>query len=320
LAECKLLIQNGSNIQQCVVEEGIVLETARRKTAGKLSFTVLKDEALDFQEGNPVIFIYDGQKVFYGFVFTKERSNNEKIKVVAYDALRYFKNKDTYVYTKKTASQILKMLIADFKLKFGLVDDTKYVIPSGAEDNKELFEIVQNALDQTTQATGAMYVLFADHNGINLKNMKDMKLNILIDETTSESFSYATSIDSETYNKIKLVYENKDKGKREVYIAQDSSNQNRWGVLQYFESIQSNTNGKLKADTLLKLYNKKTRKLSINKVKGDIRVRGGSLLPIMLYLGDMTVSNHMVVESAKHTFTESQHTMDLVFIGGEFNA
>lgn len=316
----ELIIQNGSHIQQCAVEEGVVWETSRRKTPGKLTFTVLKDELLNFQEGNPVSFKYKGNKVFYGFIFTKERDGNEKIKVVAYDQLRYLKNKDTYVFTNKTSTQILKTLIADFRLQAGNIVDTKHNISTLTADNKELFEIIQDALDETTSYTNNVYVLYDDFGKLVLKNIADMKLDLLIDEESGEKFSYTSSIDNETYNKIKLVYENKDTGKREIYISQSTDSINRWGVLQYFETIQQKTNGKVKADALLKQYNRKTRKLSVNKVFGDIRVRGGSALPVALLLGDIKVANYMIVENVKHTFKESEHLMDLQFIGGEFIA
>ena len=37
-----------------------------------------------------------------------------------------------------------------------------------------------------------------------------------------EDFDYNSSIDSDTYTKIKLVRDNEESGKRDVYIAQDS--------------------------------------------------------------------------------------------------
>ena len=42
-----------------------------------------------------------------------------------------------------------------------------------------------------------------------------------IDEDTAGDYDYTSSIASQTYDKVKLTYENKDTGKREVYIAQD---------------------------------------------------------------------------------------------------
>lgn len=315
---CDLRIFNQGVTYQCAVEEGVTWETGRRKTVGTLKFTVLKDEALNFQEGNPVTFRYDGKIIFTGFVFTKERSDNRLIKVTAYDFLRYFKNKDTYVYTNKTAANLIRMLASDMSIPVGKLADTSYVIPSGVEENKELFEIAQNAIDTTLQATGVDHVLYADENGLNLQPLGAMKLDLLIDEETAETFSYSTSIDSETYNRIKLVYEDKDSGKREVYIAQNSASQANWGVLQLFEVLQDKTNAKQKADVYLKLYNRKKRSLTIKKIVGEAKARAGSLIAVKLNLGDLAVANYMIVETAKHTFNESSHVMDLTLVGGEF--
>lgn len=320
MSKAQLIIQNGAKIMEPAVEEGIVWETTRKGVPGKLTFKVVKDEALGFHEGNAVRFIYDGVKIFYGFVFTKKRSSNDLFAVTCYDQLRYFKNKDTYVYKNKTASEFLHMLIADFNMKAGKIENTGFKIPSRVEDNKTLFDMNQNASDITLQNTRKMFVLYDDFGAVALQNIESMKLDLLIDEESGESFDYTSSIDSTTYNKIKLSYENKEKGKREIYIAQDSKNMNDWGTLQFFETIQENVNGKAKADALLSLYNQKSRNLSVRRAFGDSRVRAGSGVGVGLYLGDITVANYMVVENAKHTFNESDHYMDLRLIGGEFVA
>ena len=106
--------------------------------------------------------------------------------------------------------------------------------------------------------------------------------------------------------------------KREVYIAQDSSHINQWGVLQYYEKLDSNGNAKAMADALLDLYNTKTRTLRLKDVLGDIRVRAGTLLVVMLGLGDINVSNYLMVEQCKHTFKDGMHLMELKMRGGTF--
>ncbi len=316
----ELIIQNGSNIYYPVVEESITWETARKGVPGILNFTVVKDEVLNFQEGNAVRLKVDGNNAFYGFVFKKERDKGNTIQVTAYDQLRYLKNKDTYVYTNKTASDVVKMIAADFKLNVGTIEDTEYIIASRVEDNKTLFDIIQNALDLTLQNRKKLYVLYDDFGKLTLKNVESMKLNLMIDDETAENYSYISSIDGETYNKIKLSYENKETSKREIYISQDTSNINQWGVLQYFETIEETTNGKVKADALLSLYNRKTRNLTIKNAFGDVRVRGGSSIIINLNLGDVIVKNYMIVEKVKHTFKNNEHFMDLTLRGGDFIA
>lgn len=314
----ELLIAHNNKLYQPIVEEGIKWTTERCGSPSTLKFTVVKDDVVSFQEGDVVRMKVDGKNVFYGFVFSKKRNKNHHIEVTAYDQLRYLKNKDTYVYENKTASQVLQMIAYDFHLNLGTIESTNYVIPSRVEDNQSLFDIIQNALDLELQNKKELFVLYDDFGKLTLKNIGSMKLNLLIDEETAEDFDYTSSIDEQTYNKIKLTYDNEETGEREVYIAQHSANQNQWGVLQYYEKLQKGENGKAKADALLDLYNKKTRNLKIADVFGDIRCRAGVMIPVQLSLGDMNLSSYLLVEKATHTFDHGHHKMDLNMRGGEF--
>lgn len=314
----ELLVQHGKKLFIPAVQEGITWSTERKGVPGELSFKVIKDDILQISEGDAVRMKVDDKNVFYGFIFKLKRDKEQLISVTAYDQLRYLKNKDTYVYENKTAGQVIKMIANDFHLQTGTIASTGYKIPSRVEDNKTLFDIIQNALDLTLQNKKKMYVMYDDFGKITLKSLDSMKLNLLIDEETGENFDYTSSIDENTYNKVKLVYDNDKTGKRDVYIAQDSKNINQWGVLQYFDKLQKDENGKSKADALLKLYNTKTRNLSIKNAFGDVRVRAGSMVAVILDLGDIKVKNYMLVEKCKHEFKESQHFMTLTLRGGEF--
>lgn len=323
----ELLVANesGSKVYQPAVEEGIEWTTQRAGTPGKLTFKVLKDDILDFTEGSAVRLKVDGDEVFYGFVFTKSRQKDQIITVTAYDQLRYLNNKDTKVYEGKTATQFIQMLAADYRLNVGDMEDTGYVIASRVEENSSLFDMIGNALDLTLTNTGNMFVLFDSFGKLTLKSLGKMRVGdgdnyLMIDEETGENFDYKSSIDSQTYNKVKLTYDNEETGTREVYIAQSGENINKWGILQYFDTLQKGENGQAKADALLKLYNKKTRNLKIQNAFGDNRVRAGSLIVVNLALGDMSVKNFMLVEKCIHTYKESEHWMTLTLRGGEFVA
>ena len=183
--------------------------------------------------------------------------------------------------------------------------------------------MIENALDLTLTNTGQMFVLYDDFGKLTLKNLSSMAVEsqgayLMIDEETGKSFEYTSSIDDSTYNKIKLTYDNQDTGTREVYIAQDSANMNKWGVLQYFDTLQQGENGQAKADALLKLYNKKTRSLKVTNALGDNRVRAGSMIVVNLSLGDVKLKNFMLVEKCRHIYKENEHWMDLTLRGGEF--
>lgn len=316
--EIELLIQNGNTVYAPVTQDEIVWTTERKSSPGKLEFKVLKDNIINYEEGNPISFKVNGNKVFYGFVFTKKREKDKIIKTTAYDQLRYLKNKSSYVYVDKRADELVRMIANDFQLNVGTLENTNYKIAKKSESNQALFDIILNALDETIQYKKEMYVLYDDFGQICLKNIERMKVGLIIDEETAQNFDYQSSIDTDTYNKVKLVYDNEKTGKREVYIAQDTSNMNKWGVLQYFDTIDEKTNGAVKAKTLLNLYNQKTRNLEIKNAIGDIRVRGGSLIIVNLDLGDVKLQNFMLVEKAKHTFKNGEHFMDLTLRGQDF--
>lgn len=210
------------------------------------------------------------------------------------------------------------MIATDFRLQVGTLQNTGYKIATRTERNATLFDIIQNALDLTLMNNGQMYVLYDDIGRITLKNISSMVVNLLIDEETGEEFNYTSTIDSQTYNKIKLMRPNDKTGKLDVYIAQDSRNMNKWGTLQYFEELQEGENGKAKADALLKLYNKKARNLSFRNLLGDIRIRAGCMIGVVMDLGDIKLNNLMLVEKCNHKFSNGSHLMDITLRGGEF--
>lgn len=308
-------ISHNNTIQYPPILDGVTWSTERKGYPSTLVFTTIKTTGLNFQEGDPVFFKWNGNEVFYGFVFTKQRDKDQHIKVTCYDQLRYFKNKATYVYTNSTASKVITNIIDDFNLNAGTIENTNYVISSRSEDDQTLFDIVQNALDLTLLNTGYLYVMYDKYGDLTLQNISNMRTNILITSDTAENFDYVSSIDSDTYNKIILYYDNDETNTRDLYVAQDSNNQNKWGILQYTKSLDTPTNAQSNANAMLKLYNKKTRNLKVNGAFGDLSCRAGASVVCQLGLGDIDLSNYMVIEKATHKFENNHHSMDLTLIG-----
>jgi hypothetical protein len=305
-----------------VVEDGIKWETQRQGSPGKLTFKVYadKNKGLNFQEGDEIHlnFHIDGKGwmvLFYGFIFTKKRNKNGWIDVTAYDQLRYFKNKATYPLINMKASDILKMIANDYLLKIGTIEETSYVIGQRVEDNQSLFDIIQNALDDTLIGSKKMYVLYADGTGVCLRNIENMKTDLVINHSVAEDFDYSSSIDDETYTEVELYYDDNEKNSRQYYYAYDSTNRGKWGRLRLVESIQNPTNAEDRVKKMLSLYNRKNRKLDVKGTFGDYRCRAGASVIVDLDLGDIKVSNYMVIEKATHTFKKNEYRMDLTLNG-----
>ena len=324
-AGVEITIQNNNNqMQNPIIEGDVVWETTRRGSPSSLKFTVVKDEMLNFHEGNPVSFRFNGSDVFYGYVFSKSRSDSLLIDVTCYDQLRYLKNKDTISYENKTYTELLKMLAADYGLTVGTVADTKYKIPQRIEEGT-LFDTLGNASDLTLINTGKVFNMYDDFGKLTLKPYEELLLPIYIDEDTAQDYTYTSSIDSDVYNRIKLAYDNGETGEREVHVMNDTASQGRWGVLQYYaklDSALSTADLQTKAQALLKYFNVIRRELTMKKVFGDIRARAGASVAVGMGLGDINISNYMCIEKAKHTFSHGLYTMDLYLSGirGEFSA
>lgn len=314
MANMLLTIQHNGIVFSPPVLTGVQIEWERTGSPGKLTFTTPKVENMSFQEGDPVCFYYGDKLVFMGYVFTKKRDREQHIEVTCYDQIRYLKNKYTYVFENKSATQIIQALCKDFNLHVGTFDDTKYAIPSIVEENIAALDIVLDVLEETLVNTGEMFVFYDDAGKLTVKNCENMVSSTLIMDDTAENFDYSTSINDETYNSIVLYYKGKDET-IQLFTASDKSTTAQWGTLRYFEEVKTPTIGQDKADALLKLYNKKTRKLKVTGAFGDISVRGGTLIPVKLYLGDIHANNYMLVEKVTHIFDNDHHTMDLTLEG-----
>ena len=309
------------HVSMPVVADNITLSYEWRGAPGKLDFKVLVQEDKPGQginyivEGDQVSLVYKGENIFLGYVFTRKIDKNNIMQITAYDQLRYLKNKNYYYFENVTATEIIKRIAEDFQLKIGELEDTVYKFESRREDNKTLIDIILTALSLTTQNTKKMYTLYDQYGELTLKEMENMKItDFIIDDLSASDFDYSSSIDSDVYNQIKLTYPNKETKKRENYIVYDSSNIERWGLLQLYETIDEKINGKEKADNLIKLYNSPKRKFSIKKAFGDIRIKGGSSFLVMLKMGELDIKNYMIVESVKHTFNFGEYFMDLNLI------
>ena len=299
------------------IEGDVTWDTERSGSPGKLTFKVLGETK--FTEGDVVSVTYGSYKVFLGYIFTMETDKSGVTTITAYDQTRYFKNDDTYVFTNKTASEILRQIATDYKMPLGTIENTSIAIKSFVADNKSLFDIIGDALDATIAESNKMFVLYDDYGKITLKSANSMLVNLLLCPDTVGDYEYSSSIDDETYNQVILYYDNKNTNKREYFSATSDGNVKQWGVLRKTESVDTSNGAQSLADAYLKTYNRKVRKLSVSDAFGRPDVRAGSLVPVIMKVGNVTIKNFMLVEKASHKWSNGKYIMSLDLAGaGEF--
>ncbi|MDR0905756.1 MAG: hypothetical protein LBN00_06240 [Oscillospiraceae bacterium] len=315
-----LLIQNraGVTVDYAEVTDSVEFTTNRTGSPGKLSFTIHKPKEVygGFNEGDPVRFSVDGTNIFFGFIFRKEKDRWGHIAITCYDQLRYLKSNESYCFVGLTAGEIIKKIAGDFQLNVGSIDDTGFAIPYFVKEDKSCLDIISEAVQLTTMNTGKIFVFYDDAGKLALKESKNLLIDsVLGDKSLVTDYTYTTDIDKETYSKIKLVRPNKETGKADVYIVEDSAAIKKWGILQLYETVDENMNAAQiteQAKTMLSYYNRTLRTLSLPGCLGVVGLRAGAMVAMNIpNLGDISLTSFVLLEKVNHKFKNDMHTMDI---------
>ncbi len=295
----------------------IVWTTQRIGAPGKLEFDLLKGENAYYLEGDRVDFSVDGIRKFRGYVFTKEKNQKGEIHTVCYDQLRYLKARQSYVFSGRAASYIVKKVAADFGLKTGTIVDSKYTIPALLVDDKTCLDTIYNALELTAAGGGGKYNFYDEAGCLVLRAVSGMYLpHVLGDKSFAGAYTYRTSIDDEVYNYIKLLRPDAEAGRGLVHVAKSDETIGRWGFLQYYAKVDEELNAaqmKEQAKNLLLSYNRLQRRLRLEAL-GIPEIRAGNSVRVQIAgLGDISLSQWLLADKAVHTFDPYHHHMELEF-------
>lgn len=299
----------------CVRE--IRWETQRVGAPSKLVFTLQITDDMAFWEGDKVWFSDQKAVLFCGYIFEKEKTDTEKIKVTCFDQLRYLKARQSYNFSGQSADGIIRKIAADFSLNCGVLDATGYAIPSLVIDNQTCLDTITTALEATLESTGRSYCFYDDNGALRLTAATAMvSPYILGDESFSESYQYVTSINHGVHNYIKLVRPNEEAGNGEVYVAKSQDSINRWGMLQYYERVDKDFNAaeirEMSKRILLK-DNRLQRTLYLRCI-GISEIRSGQIVKVELeHMGEIAADRYLTAERVVHTWSEKGHYMDLTF-------
>ena len=292
----------------------VTYTTNRTGSPGTLKFTVNAYNGLSFIEGDPVRFSVDGQLIFLGWVFTKTRDRNAIIEVTCYDQLRYLKASASYCFTGRTAGEIITEIAEDFQLKVGHLDDTGYPIPTLIMEEKSCLDIISTAIQRTLLATGTLYTFFDDGGALSLREAGSMVAEGVVGTgSLLTDYQYKTDIDNQTYNSIKLARPNEATGKADVFQVMDSGNIDRYGLLQFYQTVDENLNDaqvESQARAMLKYHNRRFRTLKVEAL-GILGLRAGQMLMMDVEkLGDINLHSLVLLERVTHTFKNDLHEMD----------
>jgi hypothetical protein len=287
----------------------------RDNTAGKLEFTLIKDNIVIFHEGDVVTAYDDALPMFKGYVFTKTANEKREIQAACYDQLRFLKAHDSFEFIGKNLKDIITQIANYFQLRTGYITDIPDAVPYYYHEDESMLDIIDYHMQQAKIMTGAEYVFYDSFGELTLRRAEDLLSKYVIGvESLAGSYQYKTDIDSSTYNVIKLIRPNKATGGADVYLARDNETVKRWGLLQKYEVVDENLNAEQIKEYLKLLatyHNKVFRTLSLEAL-GVPEIRGGSTIYVDIpAIGDININKYLIVDQVTHTYKGSEHTMSL---------
>lgn len=293
----------------------VVWSTQRTGQPGKLTFTYLRTPESKLEEGDVIRFSVNGQLQFYGWVFTRGFDRWGPVDVVCYDRIRYLKANASYSFYGQSAGDIIKQIAEDFELDVGELADTGYKLPSLIMQDKSCIDIINTAVQKTLLNIGKVYVFYDSGDGLALKEANDLKTDIVIgDYSLMTNYTFDSSIDTQTYNSIKLARPNQKTGKADVFVMKDSEHIGKWGLLQLYQTVDEAANDaqvQEQAKVSLEYYNRVLQQLKFSSL-GVPGLRAGAL--ILVNLSDLDgepFKQYVMLEKVEHTFKNDEHTMEL---------
>lgn len=292
------------------------ITTQRFDAPGKMAVTGVEHDGIAMPEGTAVEFKDNGVAVFRGFVFTASRDRFGNASYICYDQLRYLKANASYTFENVPLETIITQIATDFGLKVGSLAATGYNFPSLIKENESCLDIIFDALSKTIHQTGKIFVFYDDAGALTLKEVKDLTTTGVIgDGSMMTDYEYKRDIDSETYNRVKLARPNKDTGRTEIYVHEDTDSIKKWGLLQYYDKVNDNYN-EAQIDELcaayLKYYNRVVQSLTLEAI-GVTGIRAGMIIPVLITaIKDLSFNRVLLCEKVTHTYEGSgYHTMSI---------
>ncbi|MCL2225575.1 MAG: hypothetical protein FWB96_11475 [Defluviitaleaceae bacterium] len=320
---------NPINLTPCA--ESVQWQTSRNLGfPGSIEVTLQKrmdDEKIVIPPGSRLRFGVNGTDLFFGLIeepeLTKEGSGIKTNIIRAVDHLKLLDGVENAYRTEgMTGSDFFLYLGNKFAERFAVAGASFSVRePSNAplDDYYFLTQTLYSMITDTmtashvAEAPDSLYMLRDNLGVIEWRELKALRLPIILgDESFISSYNYKQSL-SQTYNVIKAIRDNEEIGMRDVWIVEDSSTHGKWWFRQLtWEANENLTEAEIMEINHLKLraHNRITRHLRGTGI-GDFRIQAGT--GVQLRLDRANIDACHWCEQVTHTLTAERHKMELEF-------
>lgn len=298
-----------------LVAESVSLEGHRYQAPRSIEATIVIKQGdqtyYSVSEGDTVLFKWKGKELFRGIVFART-PDEHTLAFSAYDMLQYLvKNQDMYVFSNQRADQIIRRIANDFQIPTASIANTGHTIKSLViKNDTTLYDIILKALKQTKSQTGRHYQLYSEKGKLGLRAWPDpSEIWVLETGVNITGYQYSTSINDTA---TRVVLRRQKDNKTYKASAKDSSGLNKYGVLQYTETVTDDINqAQLQQRADVRLAEKKGVKKELKNIQavGIPEVQSG--LPVYISIPEAGIKKTYWVDTDRHEFKGTKHTMTI---------
>lgn len=298
-----------------LVAESVSLEGHRYQAPRSIEATIVIKQGdqkyYSVTEGDTVLFKWKGKELFRGIVFART-PDEHTLAFSAYDMLQYLvKNQDVYVFSNQRADQIIRRIANDFQLPTTSIANTSHTIKSLViKNDTSLYDIILKALKQTKSQTGRNYQLYSEKGKLGLRAWPDpSEVWVLETGVNITGYQYSTSINDTA---TRVVLRRQKDNKTYKASAKDSLGLNKYGVLQYTETVTDEINqAQLQQRADVRLAEKKGVKKELKNIQaiGIPEVQSG--LPVYISIPEAGIKKTYWVDTDRHEFKGTKHTMTI---------
>ncbi|MCY7757392.1 XkdQ/YqbQ family protein [Bacillus inaquosorum] len=298
-----------------LVAESVSLEGHRYQAPRSIEATIVIKQGdqtyYSVTEGDTVLFKWKGKELFRGIVFART-PDEHTLAFSAYDMLQYLvKNQDVYVFSNQRADQMIRRIANDFQIPTTSIANTGHTIKSLViKNDTTLYDIILKALKQTKSQTGRHYQLYSEKGKLGLRAWPDpSELWVLETGVNITGYQYSTSINDTA---TRVVLRRQKDNKTYKASAKDSSGLNKYGVLQYTETVTDDINqAQLQQRADVRLAEKKGVKKELKNIQaiGIPEVQSG--LPVYISIPEAGIKKTYWVDTDRHEFKGTKHTMTI---------
>ena len=312
LEKIALIVQNinGGDIYDLApITKTVNWKTKRKGAPASLEIELVTDIAFDY--GSVIVYQADSTNLFAGKLFKVKRAKQNQVTLVFYDQLKYLLRNNSYVIKDKTIADVVKMIANDYNLDIGALIAPTLKLPTLLKEDKSAIDIIQECQDQIMISTGRMTVFWDDVGKLRLDMPENMRIRtVLADASIISDFSWEGSIE-DSANLVKLVQENKQAGRRDVYIQYDSNLQKKWGILQFYKKVDEKMNEaqiKQMAEMYLKLKSKPSETVTLSFSVGDYDFRAGRA--VYVDVKEINLHGWYLLDEVNHKVDATGHSME----------